>query len=161
MLLHWRIITSVDAAVQARKRLQRPAQSVPAAATLGAVGIVVAAVLLQSTNWLNPLAAFRAFRIPSGSMCPTLCEGDRIVTDVKAFRSQQPERGDLVMFLFDRENALHFKGVASVGGDEVVRQTRSRRPTSTSRGYHRIASWLLEMTSITVMQPFLWRDRCQ
>lgn len=83
------------------------------------------------------------------------------MTDVKAFRSQQPERGDLVMFLFDRENALHFKGVAAVGGDEVVRQTRSRRPTSTSRGYHRIASWLLEMTSITVMQPFLWRDRCQ
>jgi signal peptidase I len=120
VLLLWRIITSVDAAVQARKRLQRPGQSVPVAATLGAVGIVVAAVLLQSTNWLNPFAAFRAFRIPSGSMCPTLCEVDRIVTDVKAFRSQKPERGDLVMFLFDRKNALHVKRVAAVGGDEVV-----------------------------------------
>jgi hypothetical protein len=63
VLLGWRIIMSVDAAVQARKRLQGPAQSVPMAATLGAMAIVVAAVLLQSTNWLNPLAAFRAFRI--------------------------------------------------------------------------------------------------
>jgi len=43
----WRIIMSVDAAVQAQKRLQRPAQSVPMAATLGAMAIVVAAVLLN------------------------------------------------------------------------------------------------------------------
>ena len=38
VLLGWRIIMSVDAAVQARKRLQRPAQSVPIAATIGAIG---------------------------------------------------------------------------------------------------------------------------
>jgi hypothetical protein len=42
VLLGWRIIMSVDAAVQARKRLQGPAQSVPMAATLGAMAIVVA-----------------------------------------------------------------------------------------------------------------------
>jgi len=122
VLLLWRIITSVDAALQARKRLQRRAQTVPMAATLAAVAIVVTAVLLESTNWLNPLAAFRAFRISSSSMCPTLCEGDRILTDVKAFRWQRPQRGDVVMFLFDRENALHVKRVVAVAGDEVLMQ---------------------------------------
>jgi signal peptidase I len=120
VLLGWRIIMSVDAAVQARKRLQRPAQPVPMAATIGAMAIVVAAVLLQSTNQLNPLAAFRAFRITSGSMCPTLCEGDRIIADVRGFRSQEPQRGEVVMFLFDRESTLHVKRVVAAGGDEVA-----------------------------------------
>jgi signal peptidase I len=120
VLLGWRIIMSVDAAVQARKRLQRPAQSVPMAATIGAMAIVVAAVLLQSTNQLNPLAAFRAFRISSGSMCPTLCEGDRIIADVRGFRSQEPQRGEVVMFLFDRESTLHVKRIVAVGGDKVA-----------------------------------------
>jgi hypothetical protein len=40
---------------------QHSVQFVPVAATVGAVGIVVAAVLLQFTNWPNPLAAFRYF----------------------------------------------------------------------------------------------------
>ena len=120
VLLGWRISMSVDAAVQARKRLQRPAQSVPMAATIGAMAIVVAAVLLQSTNQLNPLAAFRAFRMSSGSMCPTLCEGDRIIADVRGFRSQEPQRGEVVMFLFDRESTLHVKRVIAAGGDEVA-----------------------------------------
>jgi len=90
------------------------------AATIGAMAIVVAAVLLQSTNQLNPLSAFRAFRISSGSMCPTLCEGDRIIADVRGFRSQEPQRGEVVMFLFDRESTLHVKRVVAAGGDEVA-----------------------------------------
>jgi len=118
--LLWRTVMSVDAAVQVRKRLKRPAQTVPAATTLGAVAIVVAAVFLESTNWFNPFAAFRAFRITSSSMCPTLCEGDRIIADVRSFRSQEPQRGDVVTFLFDRESALHVKRIVAVGGDEVV-----------------------------------------
>jgi signal peptidase I len=120
VLLLWRTIMGVDAAVQARRRLKGPAPAVPVSATLAAVAIVVAAVLLESTNWFNPLAAFRAFRITSSSMCPTLCEGDRIIADVWGFRSREPQRGDVAMFLFDRESALHVKRIVAVGGDEVV-----------------------------------------
>jgi signal peptidase I len=81
---------------------------------------VVAAVLLRSTNWFNPLAAYRAFQITSSSMCATLCEGDRIIADVGGFRAREPQRGDVAMFLFDRESALHVKRIVAAGGDEVV-----------------------------------------
>jgi signal peptidase I len=118
VLLLWRITTSVDAAVQARRRLKR--QAVPVSATLAAVAIVVAALLLGFTNWFDPLAAFRAFRITSSSMCPTLCEGDRIIADLKAFQTREPQRGDVVMFLFDRESALHVKRIVAIAGDQVV-----------------------------------------
>jgi signal peptidase I len=120
-LLVWRTVMSADAAVQARRRLKAPTKSLPgAAASLGAVAIVVAAVLLGSTNCFNPLAAFRDFRITSSSMCPTLCEGDRIIADVAGFRAREPQRGDVAMFLFDRESALHVKRIVAAGGDEVV-----------------------------------------
>ena len=59
--LLWRTVMSVDAAVQVRKRLKRPAQTVPAATTLGAVAIVVAAVFLESTNWFNPFDSLSGF----------------------------------------------------------------------------------------------------
>jgi len=84
------------------------------------VAIAAAAVLVESSHWVNPLAAFCAFRIPSGGMCPTLCDGDRIIADLKAFQMNRPQRGDVAVFFFDREDALHIKRIVAVSGDEVV-----------------------------------------
>ena len=52
-------------------------------------------------------------------MCPTICESDRVIADMTAFRRSGPQRGDVVMFLFKSEAALHIKRVTAVGGDEV------------------------------------------
>ena len=63
---------------------------------------------------------FRAFRVPSASMCPTICEGDRIVAEMDAYLKTAPQRGDLIMFDFHSEHrALYIKRVMGIGGDIV------------------------------------------
>jgi signal peptidase I len=84
-----------------------------------AILISGAALLASSDSFLKRFFIFHVFKTPSGSMCPTICEGDRFVADMRAFRHSDPRRGDVVMFLFDTENSLHVKRVVAVGGDEV------------------------------------------
>ena len=117
-LFLWRIWTAVDAATEARRQQRNPV-TVTWAITLGAVAIVIGGAALEASDWFYPLATFRAFRIPSGSMCPTICVGDRIVADVRSFRGKEPQRGDVVMFVNEPSPGLFVKRVAAVGGDEV------------------------------------------
>lgn len=42
----------------------------------------------------------QAFKIPSGSMRPTLMEGDKIFVNKYVYRLNAPERGDIVVFKF-------------------------------------------------------------
>lgn len=42
----------------------------------------------------------QAFKIPSGSMRPTLIEGDRILVNKYVYRFKEPERGDVIVFKF-------------------------------------------------------------
>lgn len=73
------------------------------------------------------------FRIPSGSMMPTLMAGDFIlvnkftyglrlpVVDTKILEVGSPERGDIVVFRFPRDPSVDFiKRVVGLPGDHVV-----------------------------------------
>lgn len=42
----------------------------------------------------------QAFKIPSGSMRPTLMEGDKLFVNKYIYRFQSPERGDIVVFRY-------------------------------------------------------------
>lgn len=48
--------------------------------------------------WTIQTFLFQPFRIPSGSMIPTLDVGDRIVVNKLSYRFGDPDRGDLVVF---------------------------------------------------------------
>lgn len=74
----------------------------------------------------------QAFKIPSGSMIPTLLIGDHILvlkfiygtklpfSDKKVFVFQKPERGDIVVFKYPKDPSRDFiKRVIAVGGDVV------------------------------------------
>lgn len=74
----------------------------------------------------------QAFKIPTGSMRPTLMEGDRILVDKVVYGIQipfthrrlpavrKPQRGDLVVFRSPDDIHRDFiKRLAAVGGDEV------------------------------------------
>jgi signal peptidase I len=78
---------------------------------------------------------FEPFRIPSGSMMPTLLQGDYIfvkkfsyglrlpVTETKIFETGQPERGDVVVFRLPSEpNVNYIKRVVGLPGDLVEYQ---------------------------------------
>ena len=92
-------------------------------------GFVTFAIVLSAIYMINPsgtpskhaiarIVGYAPFRIPSGSMEPTLMPGDFIFANSYAYRSAPPERGDVVVFTFPHNPKMVFvKRVAAVGGD--------------------------------------------
>lgn len=75
---------------------------------------------------------FEPFKIPSSSMVPTLRIGDHIFvskfnyglsvpfTKVEFLRLGEPKRGEVIVFLFPRDESLHYiKRVVGVPGDRI------------------------------------------
>lgn len=76
---------------------------------------------------------FEPFRIPSGSMMPTLLEGDFIfvkkfsyglrlpVTETKVIETGEPQRGDVIVFRLPSDPSINYiKRVVGLPGDEVI-----------------------------------------
>ena len=76
---------------------------------------------------------FEPFRIPSGSMMPTLLQGDFIfvkkfayglrlpVTEAKVVETGSPERGDVIVFRLPSEPSINYiKRVIGLPGDKIV-----------------------------------------
>ena len=60
------------------------------------------------------------FKIPSGSMRPTLIEGDRILVSKFTYRFREPRQADIVVFRYPMEPKRPFiKRLAAVGGEQV------------------------------------------
>jgi len=94
--------------------------------TAGLFPVIVAVFLLRSF-------LFEPFKIPSGSMIPTLLVGDLIlvnkfqygirlpVTGTKLIANKDPQRGDVVVFHYPVDPRIDYiKRVVGVPGDEVV-----------------------------------------
>ena len=86
---------------------------------LMAIVILGTELAVTSDYALKRFYPLHAFKVPSGSMCPTVCEGDRVMANLSSFRGISPRRGDVVLFLYQDETDLHIKRVAAVGGDTV------------------------------------------
>ncbi len=62
----------------------------------------------------------QAFKIPSGSMKPTLQEGDRILVNKFIYRFKEPQRGDVVVFIYPEDRKKDFiKRLIAKGGETV------------------------------------------
>ncbi|MDO8684018.1 MAG: signal peptidase I [Armatimonadota bacterium] len=65
----------------------------------------------------------QAYFIPSGSMRPTLLEGDRIMVNKFIYRLREPERGEVIVFkspiAADKNEADFIKRVIGLPGDKV------------------------------------------
>jgi signal peptidase I len=93
--------------------------------TAGLFPVILAVFLLRSF-------LFEPFKIPSGSMLPTLLVGDLIlvnkyhygvrlpVLNRKIIANNDPQRGDVVVFRYPRDTSIDYiKRVVGVPGDEV------------------------------------------
>ena len=68
----------------------------------------------------------QAFKIPSGSMIPTLLVGDHILVNKFIYRFRDPARGDVVVFKYPVEEHRDFiKRVIGVGGETVYVKDRN------------------------------------
>ncbi len=94
--------------------------------TAGLFPVILAVFLLRSF-------LFEPFKIPSGSMIPTLQVGDLIlvnkfhyglrlpVFNIKVLDNQLPQRGDVMVFRYPTQPSLDYiKRVVGVPGDEVA-----------------------------------------
>ncbi|RLD98041.1 MAG: signal peptidase I, partial [Aquificota bacterium] len=62
----------------------------------------------------------QAFRIPSGSMIPTLLVGDHILVNKLAYRFGEPHRLDVVVFKFPLDSKKDYiKRVIGLPGDRL------------------------------------------
>ena len=81
---------------------------------------------VESLAWAVALALIirtfimAPFKIPSGSMHPTLIEGDRILVNKFLYRFRPPQRGDIVIFRYPEDPKRPFvKRLVGLGGDAV------------------------------------------
>lgn len=62
----------------------------------------------------------QAFKIPSGSMRPTLLEGDKLFVNKYVYRFEKPKRGDIIVFRFPNDPKKDFiKRLVASGGETV------------------------------------------
>ena len=62
----------------------------------------------------------QAFKIPSGSMRPTLSEGDKLFANKYLYRFEPPKRGDIIVFKYPVDRKKDFiKRLAGFPGDVV------------------------------------------
>jgi len=62
----------------------------------------------------------QAFKIPSGSMIPTLLIGDHLLVNKLVYRFRLPDRGEVVVFKFPQDRKTDFiKRIVARPGDEV------------------------------------------
>ena len=93
--------------------------------TAGLFPVILVVFLLRSF-------LFEPFKIPSGSMLPTLLVGDLIlvnkfeygvrlpVINKKIIANHDPQRGDVMVFRYPNDTSIDYiKRVVAVGGDEV------------------------------------------
>ena len=86
---------------------------------LGRVLLVVLVVILVVPTLLR-LFVVEAFRIPAGSMIPTLLVGDHIFVSKTGYT---PRRGDVVVFVYPQDETKDFiKRIVALGGDTIAVQ---------------------------------------
>ena len=76
--------------------------------------IAAAIAIVIRTFLLGP------YKIPTGSMRPTLIEGDRIFVDKISYRFRAPRRGEIIVFKFPEDPKKDFvKRLIAFGGEKV------------------------------------------
>ncbi len=94
----WKLFVGAEAG-HAAATATRPESTVPMARlTYAFLAIIfVAAAFISDPDQFKSKAGFVGFKVPSASMCPTICIGERIAADMHAYKSKAPLRGDLVL----------------------------------------------------------------
>jgi len=119
-LLLWKLFVAAEAAYTgATGKMAEP--SIPLRRITYPLLVIAffVAALFPSRDQLRSETGFAAFKIPSTSMCPTLCLGERVVADIHAYKSNSPQRGDVILIKHASSDALFVKRVIGVAGDTV------------------------------------------
>jgi signal peptidase I len=119
LLIGWRLFIAGEAAYGGWTNRVESAPSRPRLPYWLIAVVLIIAALYPSYDDFKRWTSFAAFKVPSASMCPTICPGERIVADLSAYKSKSPERGDLILLKHKSSPALFIKRVIGLPGDMV------------------------------------------
>lgn len=126
-LLLWRLLIVIEAAhIAWTGKRSEAALPVPRVSYTVIAIILVAAALYPSFDDFKRWTSFGAFSIPSASMCPTICIGDRVAADMGSYKLKSPGRGDLVIIQHQPFSALLIKRVIGIAGDVVIQDPNGK-----------------------------------
>lgn len=117
--LIWKVFVIVDAARSANKKPESPI-AFPRLAYPALVVVVILATVFPSITMVKEKSGFATYKIPSRSMCPTICLGDRIVVDTNAYRSRDPQRGDVIAMKHSSSEGPFLKRIIGLPGDMLA-----------------------------------------
>jgi len=86
-----------------------------------AVGLTLLLIANFAVRPIIPeIVGVRGYKMTADSMLPTLASGDRIIADMRYYRSHTPRRGDLIVFRFPYlDHPFYIKRVIGVPGDRI------------------------------------------
>ena len=84
------------------------------------VGLAVGGLFGYQFIYRYPIWTLHAFRVPSGSMCPAICQEERIFVVMQGGQPYVPKRGDVIVFEYGPEHINYIKRVIGVPGDIVA-----------------------------------------
>ena len=121
VLVGWRLFIAAEASHigwkggKSEVRFQRPRLVIPII-----IGLIVLLNIFPTVGQFRRHYSYLgAFKVPSGSMCPTICPGERIVADMDAYHLRSPQRGELILLKLPAAQALLIKRVIGVAGDTI------------------------------------------
>ena len=84
------------------------------------IGLIAFLAIVQIVAELAPVPSIDAYNSPSGSMSPTLAEGDYCQTRTRAFAGRLPERGEIAVFRPTSDPDVDFvKRIIGLPGDRI------------------------------------------
>ena len=90
---------------------------------LAVLGIVTSliALIFAGLVIINDRVHYRSFRVPTASMSPTIESKERIVVDLAAYNTENPARGDIIVYELpdNGKRRLMCKRVVGLPGEEV------------------------------------------
>jgi signal peptidase I len=83
--------------------------------------LLINSIVLIPTNFLtNKVLGFNAYKMPTGSMEPTLQIGDHIVANLRNFKKNELKRGDLVILQSPEDHSKIFiKRIIALEGEKI------------------------------------------
>lgn len=117
LIMGWRMVHFLWAGVDGWKSPITPFPWFRTAPLLLVVSLVCSGLLVYG---LKAPLRYRLFRLPSGSMQPTVLVGDRFVVDMDWYQHQKLQRGDVIAFANPQDDGeMILKRCVALPGDRV------------------------------------------
>ena len=77
----------------------------------------------------------KSFRVPGGSMSPTLIPGDQVIADNEYYENTQIKRGDVIVYLYpENKKTIHLHRIIALPGDII--ESRNKKIFINGKPFH-------------------------